>query len=308
MIDATALITGFFCFGLAISLYLWWWAIHRVRLGQTLIPFVPRRPVPWGGLATLLFLLGLFLAETVGIVAVLGIKEIVDGLETLSDKESLQKILLSGSAAKLIYFVVVIAVLASVGRATAKDLGFDFRYGWFDLVNGVFAFFMLVAVVFLIQGVLQWRFKYEHPILDLLKEDQTGWLFATAFISAVVVAPLIEEFFFRVILQGWFERVAHHRTEWRRPPLTTSGTVEPMATKIGEDDVIRCGAWWPIFASAALFALMHVGQGAAPIPLFVLAIGLGYLYQRTHRILSCIVVHTMLNAISLLAFLVVDAG
>ena len=35
--------------------------------------------------------------------------------------------------------------------------------------------------------------------------------------------------------------------------------------------------------SAAIFAFMHLGQGPAPIPLFFLAIGLGYLYRQTHR-------------------------
>jgi membrane protease YdiL (CAAX protease family) len=39
-----------------------------------------------------------------------------------------------------------------------------------------------------------------------------------------------------------------------------------------------------------------------PIPLFVLALGLGYLYRQTHRILPCIVVHLLLNACSLTAY------
>ncbi|TWT34241.1 CPBP family intramembrane glutamic endopeptidase [Blastopirellula retiformator] len=55
----------------------------------------------------------------------------------------------------------------------------------------------------------------------------------------------------------------------------------------------------PILISAALFALMHLGQGLAPIPLFFLALGLGYLYQRTRRLTPCVVVHFLLNGQSM---------
>ena len=55
----------------------------------------------------------------------------------------------------------------------------------------------------------------------------------------------------------------------------------------------------PICISSLVFALLHVGQGAAPIPLFVLALGLGYLYQRTGQLLPCIIVHMLLNGTSM---------
>jgi membrane protease YdiL (CAAX protease family) len=54
----------------------------------------------------------------------------------------------------------------------------------------------------------------------------------------------------------------------------------------------------PILASAGCFAAFHLGQGPAPVSLFVFALGLGYLYQSTHRILPCIVVHMALNAMT----------
>ncbi|PQO44335.1 CPBP family intramembrane glutamic endopeptidase [Blastopirellula marina] len=60
----------------------------------------------------------------------------------------------------------------------------------------------------------------------------------------------------------------------------------------------------PIFVSALFFALMHWGQGLAPIPLFFLAIGLGYLYQRTRRLTPCIVVHFLLNGQSMALLLI----
>ena len=58
-------------------------------------------------------------------------------------------------------------------------------------------------------------------------------------------------------------------------------------------------SWWPILATSGFFAFMHIGQGAAPIPLFVFACVLGYLFQKTGSILPCIVLHMLLNVFSL---------
>jgi membrane protease YdiL (CAAX protease family) len=50
--------------------------------------------------------------------------------------------------------------------------------------------------------------------------------------------------------------------------------------------------------SSLLFALLHVGQGPAPIPLFFLALVLGYLYHQTHRIWPGLIVHAGLNGLT----------
>lgn len=56
--------------------------------------------------------------------------------------------------------------------------------------------------------------------------------------------------------------------------------------------------WAPILVSSVLFASAHVGYGATAI--LPLAIILGYVYQRTHRILPCIVTHALFNLTSTL--------
>ncbi len=61
--------------------------------------------------------------------------------------------------------------------------------------------------------------------------------------------------------------------------------------------------------SSALFALCHYGQGLAPISLFFLALVLGYLYQRTHRLWPSLVVHMLLNGGSIvILWLTVGSG
>jgi membrane protease YdiL (CAAX protease family) len=55
----------------------------------------------------------------------------------------------------------------------------------------------------------------------------------------------------------------------------------------------------PIGISSAVFALLHYSHGPDWIPLLLLAAGMGYLYQRTHRLLPSLVVHCLLNSYSL---------
>jgi len=58
-------------------------------------------------------------------------------------------------------------------------------------------------------------------------------------------------------------------------------------------------AWLPICISSAIFALLHYSHGPDWVPLFFLAMGMGYLYQRTHRLLPSLVVHGLLNSLSM---------
>ena len=62
--------------------------------------------------------------------------------------------------------------------------------------------------------------------------------------------------------------------------------------------------YWPILVSSLFFALVHLGQGLAPIPLFFLAVGLGYLFRQTGSLIACITVHFLLNFYSMLVFTV----
>jgi hypothetical protein len=56
---------------------------------------------------------------------------------------------------------------------------------------------------------------------------------------------------------------------------------------------------WPVFVSSAAFALAHGGTWPDPLPLVVLAVVLGYVYRATHRLLPCVVLHCLFNALTL---------
>src|SRR5262245_19449879 len=53
-----------------------------------------------------------------------------------------------------------------------------------------------------------------------------------------------------------------------------------------------------ILASAALFGAFHAHVWPSPLPLVVLAVGLGYLYLRTRSLVGPVVVHGLFNAVS----------
>jgi membrane protease YdiL (CAAX protease family) len=73
-------------------------------------------------------------------------------------------------------------------------------------------------------------------------------------VSAVLVAPIVEEFFFRVMLLGWLDKV--ERRNRRRLPTLRRFMPHGL---------------WPILFSSFLFAMMHFRAGPLEIKMKVLA-------------------------------------
>jgi membrane protease YdiL (CAAX protease family) len=162
-------------------------------------------------------------------------------------------------------------ILAS--RATIADLGLATRLLSHDVGLGVFSFGAILIPLGVLNLVLNFLIhpQNEHAILEMLQDGTAPthvWL--ASVLTAAIVAPLVEEFLFRGIVQGFLEKVFG--------PLS----------------------WTPILISSTFFAAVHInGDSPAPIPLFFFALVLGYLYRQTHRLWPCIVLHMCLNATSL---------
>ncbi|HTN76424.1 MAG TPA: CPBP family intramembrane glutamic endopeptidase, partial [Pirellulaceae bacterium] len=150
--------------------------------------------------------------------------------------------------------------------------------------------------VYLIQVVLVQLFPKFHPLIEQLRKTPDATLLIATGLTVTLVAPLCEEYLFRGLLQGWLESLRGSLTSDEsilgpRPPAETI----TFDGKSAPPTVLTTVPKWPILVSALLFAGAHYSHGPAPIALFFLAIGLGYLYQRTHRLLPCIMVHFLLN-------------
>ncbi|QEG40306.1 CPBP family intramembrane glutamic endopeptidase [Roseimaritima ulvae] len=193
--------------------------------------------------------------------------------------------------ARVLTIVLVLALLFFQDDQIVRRFGWLPR--WRDIALGLVASCMLLPLVFGIQAALAQLVPYEHAVLNIIRESPPVWVLCAMAFTSTMVAPLVEEFFFRGVLQGWFQRLAAPSPM----PVDTPATPQPDWV---ESEQIAAWPWWPIFLSSLLFALVHIGQGAAPIALFFLALGLGYLYRITGRLWASITVHFVLNSISTL--------
>lgn len=136
-----------------------------------------------------------------------------------------------------------------------------------------------IAWTFLIQAVTG-----EQPALQELvntaldpKSGYEPWLIAG---FGIFLAPLTEEALFRGLLYPAFRRT-----------LVRFGRSEKRAT------------WTAAIAVSLLFAAVH-GSLLALAPLFVLAMVLTWLMQRTNSLWACIIAHMIHNALSMIPLLV----
>ena len=248
------------------------WGVVSVRIGRGEEPvrYEPREPVPWGPVGAILALLSLFAASLNTLAAAIdpqGFENAVEG-----DPEPLA--VLGDAVAALILAAIVATALRLGAGASRRDFGLPIsaRELLRDGALGAAAFAAALVPVYAVQAVVVWVLELpaSHPTIERLLSDPDVATVISAVAMAVVVAPLFEEFAFRVLLQGWLESVAGP------------------------------GRYWPTGVSSLLFALTHQGQGAAPVALFILALVLGYLYRQTHRLAPCVAMHAVFNAFSLL--------
>ena len=302
-----SIVTDVVILALAVAVLIF--VIRSFRKRSSLLDFQPRNPVPWGLVDIGLILLAMILSEagmlsiTTGIQSLYGLSADSEGADIYQQMTRM----MASSASKLITLFTGLAVLCVRCKSTDEDVGWSWGGVPRDLKQGVTAFLLMVVPVFAIQFVLSLFFEPEHPIITLLLETPSPMFFAICGVMAVFVAPVVEEFLFRVVIQGWLENVAVYwktkgqlRERVNYAQVILGGNMPTMLDgETNDENSLKIApSWWPIIASSMLFALAHLGNSTDPIPLFVFACGLGYLYQRTHRILPCIVVHMLLNSIS----------
>jgi membrane protease YdiL (CAAX protease family) len=299
---------------LILGVPVWLWLGWRWRNTGILLSMEPRRPVPWEGVDVLLVMAVFFLAE----FCCMGVGLRLAGGELSSD---LQHQSVGGqligfacdAVARLATLCIAVVVLTRRVQATTADLGFVKSKAPFDVICGTIAFAAIVPIVYAVQIVTQALIApYEHPLITAVEHHRQPMIWIVVTLSAVIVAPLTEEFFFRGLLQGWLEKIELAYCEkngfGEKVATVASSASESTATLpagSANSPRVRRGllnlplGTLPIFYSSMLFALTHLGQGAAQIPLFVLALAMGFLYQRTHRLLPSVTVHFLLNAITM---------
>ena len=165
-----------------------------------------------------------------------------------------------------------------------------------------------------------WGQEYEiqqHQQLKLITEYPQLPLRIMIFFVAVVIASLFEEMVFRGLFQTTIR--SYFESRFRSPmphQLNVFGPFVP-SNKISQTDAVtigaalaamrrsgmeRYGAWAAILISSGLFAATHAETSHWPA-MFVLGIGLGYAYEKSGSLFRPIFIHSLFNAVSIMAAL-----
>lgn len=155
------------------------------------------------------------------------------------------------------------------------------RSVWLWALLGVVVAFPVSQSMGMLAGYVQSLFSSKetpvlaHDTLVMLSRDPLdGWAMLISFL-VVFVTPCLEEFTYRGLLQQGFRKLG-------------------------------AGRWSAILLTSLMFVFMHVPNidgGAMAVPvvaLLSLSLMLGWLYERTGRLLAPILVHGLFNGINLL--------
>jgi membrane protease YdiL (CAAX protease family) len=191
-----------------------------------------------------------------------------------------QTLILGGILVNLATLAVVLAVGQAVFvRGLQHGLGFTGRHWICDSLRGGAAalavFPICTGLAWVSSKIVPITHQHLHPLLQFVESEhhQPAWL-CLGFLLAVGIAPVVEEAFFRGMIQSALRR-------W-----------------LG-------GPWRAIFLTSLIFALVHVdwsrlrGFEVVP-PLLALSITLGYNYERTGRLLPNMVTHALFNAVNII--------
>lgn len=255
-------------------------AASDVGFLEAIIPARPRYR-PFWSLAEVLLMLGLMLLFG-SLASVWMIQLGWMPKPSAEPQEMTADALLASTLASTIAGLSASAILLAwlrMFRRSDREIGLTLTSS--DVWLGLQAAVMLLPPVLMISAAVSHFVPYQHPVLDVLAQLSTPAVMAAVFIGTAIVTPFVEELFFRVVFQGALQGLAD------------GGDYQ--------DPSWRPRAYWPVFVSSAVFAALHSEHGAAPIPLFVLALGLGFLYRQTGRITAPMIVHMVLNGLTLLA-------
>ena len=158
-----------------------------------------------------------------------------------------------------------------------REIGYRTKSVGRDVLTGVAGFFAAIPFL-LIAAMIAWglaRTVFKHiptpqqPFEDIISQGGVLGIVLT-FIAASVVAPIVEETFFRGVLY-----------------TTLRG---------------RMGVWGAVMLSSAMFAVVHPLPGGF-LPIFALACVFALMRERTGSLLPSMVCHSVYNTVLLLVVL-----
>ncbi|HKD38389.1 MAG TPA: hypothetical protein VKB78_16360, partial [Pirellulales bacterium] len=198
------------------AIAVWTLIVLRVRKGRPVLEHEPRRPVPWQGVDLAVVLLVYLIVISIVFIELQHLGFIRPLQATAASKLSVtaeeRTVHIAADAAiKLVAAAVGLAWIAFRVRATAVDFGVGISKIGSDVLIGAAAFFGSVLPVMLLEDLLQLFIPYSHEVIKALQFSHDAKTLLITGIAAIIAAPIAEEFFFRVLIQGCLEAVEFKR-------------------------------------------------------------------------------------------------
>jgi len=191
---------------LALSARYWVQGLMRWMTGQAVFPKPePRRIQRWGFVDLIFALLAVVGLQLVGfysgVLFQIGDRPGPDGQPGLNLMTWISAVQTFAAIMVTVFIATRCSVSASsIGWSLAR-LSYDTRLGFKAFVVLAPPVYLLMIVVTLLSGQ-----EYKHPIHEMASDNP--WMLLPAVFMAVVLAPIGEEFAFRVLLQGFLESLS----------------------------------------------------------------------------------------------------
>jgi membrane protease YdiL (CAAX protease family) len=220
---------------------------------------------------------------------------VTDAAQHFQDYLKPRDLAVLGTAPFLIGFLVMLMTLKLSPSGLSDRLGLRSRSIGRGMAMGFVTFLVIFPCVLWASAGVEGFYKhigYVHPTEHVMLKDlgQTTQKSVAIFliIGAVLCAPLFEELLFRGHVQTLLRRFFMSCSEWWSPATGQPPEAKPWHS------------WTAIVITSALFALVHP-PWMAPL-IFILALGLGYIYERTGILWASITVHLLFNSVETIQY------
>ncbi len=250
------------------------WVITRIaRPGKFSLIATPARPNNVNPLHVVGVFLVSFTAGAIGGIAAAHMQ----GIKLTEDKPLPPIVEIPATMFTHVVMIASSLIVASMcfRGGLKRGLGISGRRWLTDTARAIVAFLsafpLCYLAVRLMQVILPKNIIHVHDLLQFIPTAGPAWL-GMAIFAAVILAPLAEELFFRGLIQSMLRRYF----------------INP---------------WWAILATSVLFAAAHYTQPQDLLALSLLSVVIGYNYERTGRLFSPILIHSLFNATTIIIFL-----
>jgi membrane protease YdiL (CAAX protease family) len=244
--------------------------------------------------------------------------------------------LVAGAGGDVVGFAVLVVLLRRrrPDDTGLRPLGLVPRLIPTAVAGGTAALFILFPMVLVASVVVSLAYRAlhlnpakQHPVLELMGADHSPLVAALCIVTAVVIAPLFEETLFRGVLQTLLGRLftrAGEQLGWTGPtdaapawPATTAPVGDPVTLDYQSAPVVAAGwphtpaaaRWAAVVVTSVLFAAVHTNaEPAAVFPIFVLSLGLGFVYERSGNLWMSMACHALFNGAEIVIFLAIGGG